>query len=356
MEKSTIVGESSALLDAQAELWNHIFSFLKSMCLKCAVELGIPDAIQCHGDTISSSELITALSIQPSKADYLRRMMRALVHSGFFSVDRVNGEEVYGLTPLSRLLITDGNQSLSPFVKAMLHPILVQPSLSMSSWFKSEISTEHVPFALVHGTDLWGVAGSNPEFSQAFNDAMACDGQFIMDKLLKDHRAIFQGIESLVDVGGGTGGTVRAISKAFPEMKCAVLDLPHVVGNLKSEGNVEFVAGDMFNHVPPADAVLLKWILHGWGDEDCVKILRRCKEAIPSKENGGKIIIMDLVVGSKGETKSKETQLMWDMMMMVVVGSPERDEQEWRKIFVEAGFGDYKILPVGLRSVIELYP
>lgn len=66
---------------------------------------------------------------------------------------------------------------------------------------------------------------------------------------------------------------------------------------------------------------------------------------------------MDLVVGSKGEAAPKETQLLWDMMMMVVVGSPERDEQEWRKIFVKAGFSDYKISPIlGLRSVIELYP
>ncbi|KAK1325042.1 Tabersonine 16-O-methyltransferase [Acorus calamus] len=37
----------------------------------------------------------------------------------------------------------------------------------------------------------------------------------------------------------------------------------------------------MFERVPSADAVMLKWILHDWGDEDCVKILKRCKEAIP---------------------------------------------------------------------------
>lgn len=111
---------------------------------------------------------------------------------------------------------------------------------------------------MVHGTDLWGIARSNSEFCQAFNDAMACDGQFVMDILLKDHGEIFQGIGTLVDVGGGSGGTVRAISNAFPDMKCAVLDLPHVIGDLKSQGNVEFVAGDMFDDIPPADAVLLK--------------------------------------------------------------------------------------------------
>lgn len=111
---------------------------------------------------------------------------------------------------------------------------------------------------MVHGTNLWSIARDNHEFGQAFNDAMACDGQFVMDILLMDHDEIFQGIGSLVDVGGGSGGTVRAISKAFPEMKCAVLDLPQVIGDLMSEGNVEFVAGDMFDYIPPADVVLLK--------------------------------------------------------------------------------------------------
>ena len=39
------------------------------------------------------------------------------------------------------------------------------------------------------------------------------------------------------------------------------------------------------------------------------------------------------------------------------INGVERDEQEWKKIFVEAGFEDYKIIPVlGVRSIIELYP
>jgi len=38
----------------------------------------------------------------------------------------------------------------------------------------------------------------------------------------------------------------------------------------------------------------VQWILHDWGNEDCIKILKKCKEAIPSKENGGKVIIIDV--------------------------------------------------------------
>jgi len=49
-------------------------------------------------------------------------------------------------------------------------------------------------------------------------------------------------------------------------------------------------------------------------------------------------------------------QALFDLYIMVVNGM-ERDEQEWKKIFLEAGFSDYKITPVlGGRSIIEVYP
>ena len=47
---------------------------------------------------------------------------------------------------------------------------------------------------------------------------------------------------------------------------------------------------------------------------------------------------------------------MFDLYMTLVNGI-ERDEQEWKSIFFEAGFSDYKISPVlGARSIIEVYP
>ena len=45
------------------------------------------------------------------------------------------------------------------------------------------------------------------------------------------------------------------------------------------------------------------------------------------------------------------------MMMFVNFGGVVRDEREWKKIFIDSGFTDYKITPaLGLRSVIEVYP
>lgn len=103
----------------------------------------------------------------------------------------------------------------------------------------------------------------------------------------------------------------------------------------------------------------LQWILHDWSDEECVKILKRCKEAITSrKDKKGKVIIIDMMMeNQKGDEESIETQLFFDMLMMVLVEGKERNKEEWAKLFSDAGFSDYKITPIlGLRSLIEVYP
>ena len=100
--------------------------------------------------------------------------------------------------------------------------------------------------------------------------------------------------------------------------------------------------------------------MHDWNDEECIQILGKCKEAIPSKENGGKVIIIDMVLSDQqkeaDDHEAIETQLFFDMMMMVLLRGKQRNEREWAKLFSEAGFNDYKITPVlGLRSLIEVY-
>ncbi|KAK9150276.1 hypothetical protein Syun_008585 [Stephania yunnanensis] len=150
---------------------------------------------------------------------------------------------------------------------------------------------------------------------------------------------------------------LEAWAKAFPHIKCSVLDLPHVVASCKGTENLEFVAGDMFQAIPSADALLLKGILHDWNDEDSLKILKRCREAIGSSEKGGKLIILDIMMDSKATREIAELQLFFDMLMMVNTNGIERSEREWEKLFNEAGFTSYKITSISsFRTVIEAFP
>ncbi|CAN1794780.1 Probable O-methyltransferase 3 [Linum perenne] len=146
---------------------------------------------------------------------------------------------------------------------------------------------------------------------------MASDARLVTKVLVNGCRHVFEGLGSLVDVGGGMGTVAKAIAGGFPAMECT-----------------------------------------DWSDEECVKILKNSKEAIQGR-GGGKVIIIDMKVeNQKANNDDKiETQLFFDMLMMILVIGRERDEKEWAKLFVDAGFRDYKITPIlGLRSIIEVYP
>ena len=89
-----------------------------------------------------------------------------------------------------------------------------------------------------------------------------------------------------------------------------------------------------------------------------MKVLKKCREAIASKGKEGKVIIIDIVIDEKkDEHDLKDAKLFFDVLMMSVVTGREREEKEWEKLFLDAGFSHYKITPIfGLRSLIEVYP
>ncbi|KAL2328154.1 hypothetical protein Fmac_021581 [Flemingia macrophylla] len=344
---------STKLLAAQTHVWNHIFSFINSMSLKCAIELNILDIIHHYGQPMPLSQLITSLPIHPSKTSFVYRLMRMLTHSGFFSQQKLNENELevgYVLTDASILLLKDNPLSMAPFLQAMLDPTLTNPWHQLPTWFKND---DPSPFHTEHGMKIWDYASREPKLNHLFNDAMASDTELIANVVTEKCKGVFKGLESLVDVGGGTGTMAKAIAESLPQLKCTVFDLPHVVSSLQGSANLKYVGGDMFESIPPADAILLKWILHDWNDEQCVKILKNCKKAIKSK-----VIVIDMVLDSeKGDDKSIETQHFIDMVVMVLYPGKERNEKEWAKLIFSAGFSDYKISPVlGLRSLIEIYP
>ncbi|KAG6476509.1 hypothetical protein ZIOFF_065751 [Zingiber officinale] len=336
--------QQQLLWDAHAHLLNTALAHINSMALKCAVDLRIADVINQgntrnhHHPMIPLSALLSQLSIPPAKTDPFRRLMCLLVQSGFFTRSKLDEvEEAYGLTPISAsLLVQSQTESLTPLLRFMLDPLLVNPWQSLSRWLTSpdDVSTS---FEAEHAATPFEIAARSPAFNVLLNEAMACDTRLVA------------------------------------QVKCIVLDLPHVVDSLLQQEmtisrKVEVVAGDMFEFIPHADAVLLKWVLHDWSDEDCVRILQRCKEAIPCKMRGGKVIIIEMVMeqseyddidrdqgkSSSSDYKMQQTKPLFDLYIMGATPGKERCEAEWRNIFTAAGFTDYKMMTtLGLRSVME---
>ncbi|XP_061338780.1 isoflavone-7-O-methyltransferase 9-like [Gastrolobium bilobum] len=346
--------KASELFQAQAHLYKHMFNIISPMCIKWAVNLGIPDIIHKHGQPITLHELVSSLHVPHSKATCVQRLMRLLSLNDFFAIIKTDDtKEAYALTPSSQLLVKGTDYCLSSMVHLINHPTLVGLFHQLDKWTSGEDPTI---FETASGPGaFWDFIHQNTTDMENFNEAMESDSRMV--KLaLNDCKSVFEGLDSLVDVGGGTGNTAKIICKAFPNLKCTVLDLPQVVADLSGNNNLSYVGGNMFESIPHADAILLKWVLHDWNDDDCIKILRNCKEAISGK--GGKVIIIDTVINEKeDEHEMTELKILFDIAMMTLHNGKERDEKDWKQIFVRAGFEHYKIFPMfGFRSLVELYP
>ncbi|KAL1363105.1 hypothetical protein AAHE18_03G127100 [Arachis hypogaea] len=216
MESNDGEDHSQKLLLAQTHIWNHFFSFINSMSLKCAIELNILDVVHNYGQPMPLSELIASLPIQPSKAAFVPRLMRILTLSGFFSNQNDDDQQ------------EESNKS---------------------------------PLEMEHGRAFWEFASHDQKLGNSFHEAMTSDSRLIASVVIEKCKDTFEGLESLVDVGGGNGTMAKAIAKSFPNVECIVFDLPHVVAGFQGSSdnkNMKYVGGDMFEAIPSADSVLLK--------------------------------------------------------------------------------------------------
>ncbi|OIT27800.1 PREDICTED: (RS)-norcoclaurine 6-O-methyltransferase-like [Nicotiana attenuata] len=341
---------------AQADIWKYVFGFTEMAVVKCAIELGIADFLESSQQPVSLNQLSVALGCCSSS---LYRVLRFLINRGIFKETSTgNGEISYVQTPLSRLLRKEGGNSMAAFVLFESSPVMLAPWHNLSARVLSKENT--VPaFDAAHGKDVWKFAETDPGYNNLLNKAMACDARVSVSAIINGCPEIFKGISSLVDVGGGDGTALRILVEAFPWIKGINFDLPHVASVAPHSNSVQHVGGDMFDYVPKADAAFLMWVLHDWGDDECIQILRKCGEAIP--KDTGKVIIVEAVIGKgderKEDDKLKDVGLMLDMVMMAHTSNgKERTAKEWAYVLSAAGFSRHTINHIdAVQSVIQAY-
>ncbi|XP_050946107.1 acetylserotonin O-methyltransferase-like isoform X1 [Cucumis melo] len=240
--------------EAKIQIYKYVFGFAEAAVIKCAIELKIANVIESHGrPTMTLSQLSTALNCSPP---LLFRIMRFLTHRGIFREETTPENLIaYSQTPLSHMLINVAPLLLlenSPEIVASWHNLSAKLK---NSYNNNENSDLVVPFEVAHGKDIWSYGARNPGFNRMFNEGLGCNARVItLPAILENCGDIFNGVESLVDVGGGNGTTLSVLVKAFPWMKGINFDLPNVVSTSEKYDGVEHVGGNMLDFVPKADA------------------------------------------------------------------------------------------------------
>jgi hypothetical protein len=107
----------------------------------------------------------------------------------------------------------------------------------------------------------------------------------------------------------------------------------------------------MFDSIPAGgDTYLFRRVLHDWNDDDCLRILRNCRQAI---EDGGRLLAIDAIVPEGGGYAPEKWN---DLHMLMMCDGKERTREEFADLYARAGFRLVDIHPAGPVSIVEGAP
>jgi hypothetical protein len=322
----------------RAELRRLTQGYTATQLIYAAAKLGLPDLL---AEGPASGELLAQrIGVVP---DRLTRVLRGLATLGIVAHD---DDDRFSLTPLGEGLRRDAPGSMQTFA-------LLSGEERYAAWgqLMHTIMTGEPAFERVFDMPMFTFYQSHPDASSRFNERMVL-------VTTENARAVAQAydfscFEHIVDIGGGRGVLLATVLRAYPSLRGTVFDLPHLVeeagaflaqAGVDGRSNVE--EGDFFVSVTAgADCYLLSMIIHDWDDEDALRILTRCCEAMHS---GSRLLLLEVL--SPERVKGPDYRVDLDLLMMVLLDGRERTESQYRALIERAGLTYLGVIPINSSS------
>ncbi|MFG1932886.1 methyltransferase [Mycobacterium sp. NPDC048908] len=319
-----------------------VTGFWVTQIVRAAAAFNLADHLAAGVDT---ADAIAAA--ESTNLDATGRLMRTCASLGL--VTSADGVHFAGTSLLSTLRKEDPN-SLRGMALAQAAPG------HWLSWgrFLDAVRSGERQIKAAHGDvdTIFDYFAKHPDEADIFTEAMSN----LSSAVAIDIAAIVDthDVNLALDVGGANGEVIRAMMRANPGLRGGVFDLPFVVPAAEAAAREDglddrftAVGGDFFVAVPPADLYVLKYILHDWDDETCIRILKNCGASL---EAGGRVVVIDNLVGELG-TPGLPT--LMDMNMLVMTNGKERSIDEFDELFDAAGLRHTSVNQTGQFAVIE---
>ena len=313
-----------------------------TQALASAAKLGVAD--QLKGGARTAEAIAPAIG---AHAPSLYRLMRALATVG---VLEEHADRTFGLTPVGTCLRSDVPGSLAAMAELFGEP------LQWAAWSEltDSVRTGGNAFKKVHGMSVYDAVAANPALATMFNAAMTgMSGQLTRSLVAAYDYARFTRI---ADVGGGQGLVLTAILAAHPALRGVLFDRPSVIATARDRiaeaglaDRCELIGGDFFTTAAPGcDAYFIKNVLHDWGDEACIQILRHVADHMAP---GAKVLVVEQVLAPPGVPSFAKIA---DLEMLVATDGRERTDAEFGALFAEAGLRLERCLPtLGPLQILE---
>ncbi|TSB18243.1 methyltransferase [Streptomyces benahoarensis] len=278
-------------------------------------------------------------------APHLRRVLRLLASRGIFHED---SSGTYQLTPAARMLRTDVPDSLHTAVLMLTDTLFLRTSEKLEETVRDGAG----PFERLFGQPLFQYLQGDERARTLLDDGMTSLSATADEAVAAAYP--FPETGTVVDVGGGRGGLLRAVLRRRPSLTGVLVDQApplarHLLDSDELKGRWRTEEADFFTAVPAGgDIYVLKHVLHDWPDERCREILRTCRAAMAP---GSRILIVESVLPPGNAPHFGKTM---DVAMMAVVDGRERGSEEFAALLSSGGFRLTRVLPTGATpSVVE---
>ena len=295
-----------------------------TQAIGAAVRLGLPMALAEGARDVDALAAATT-----THAPSLRRLLEALATLGLVAVDERGS---WFLVGAGRLLLPEVGGSLAAWAEFCA-------GASWDAWRRLDDSvrtgaSQRRRQGFAHLDDDAAAAAL---FNRAMRDLTAPIAAVFAERIDLGPNA------RVIDVGGGEGELLAGLLLRHPQATGRVFDLAHAADAATrrfAEGGLtaraSFVAGDFFAAVPgDADVYLLKSVLHDWGDDDAVRILRSVAAAMAPS---ARVFVLErLRPEPAGSSPIDRAIARSDLNMLVATGGRERSEVTYRQLLEASG-------------------
>lgn len=306
--------------------------YLTTQLLYVAAKLGIADVLAEQAQ--SAAELAPRVGADP---DALWRVLRGLAAEGLLVEDEDG-----------RFTLTDLGVCLGDGPGSLRGPITVRGELYFraAAGLLPSVIDGTTPFEEVYGRAFFDHLDHTPADQTAFQHSMS--GRAAQETAHLVAAYDWSTVQRLVDVGGGRGTVVEALLHANPGLTAVLFDQPAVVHQARQRdwaagpaSRCEFVGGDFFTSVPGgADVYLLSRVIHDWDDDNAIRVLVSCREAMTPDS---RLLIADAVLPRRAQEQPAAIRM--DLHMLLLLGARERTRPQVERLLAQAGLELRRLMP-----------
>lgn len=321
MTRGMVRREGEALFDIMA-------GFCHSQILMALAELQIPEALL--GGALSEDQIADKTSVP---ADRLHILLQGGASLGLLTLKR-------GKVKLTR---RGAAFATVPGLSAMVrhHRAFYRDLEDPVAFFRGETTTELAevwPYVFGNGAEI------DPATAGAYSDLMTQSQALVAEDTLR--LVNFHGIETLMDIGGGTGAFLTAVATAHPTLNVHLFDLPAVASeatarfadNGLSEKSDITLGSFRTDDLPIGpDAISLIRVLYDHSDDTVRALLAKIYDTLPED---GRLIISEPMSG--GVTPNKATDAYFALYTLAMRTGRTRSASEISRRLADAGFVDVK--------------